>query len=117
MRALACSQKLSLQAPHESDDQSDFCLGYPTEFSAKRPPRQASSRLGGDTYASWSRKSALAASLDRLIFLSYIDSMSTVEVLSDDKLELLKGTLEVLILRSLKRGPNHAYGISQFLQQ
>jgi len=79
---------------------------------AKLPPR-----LGGDTYASWSRKSALAASLDRLIFLSYIDSMSTVEALSDDKLELLKGTLEVLILRSLKLGPNHAYGISQFLQQ
>jgi PadR family transcriptional regulator PadR len=43
--------------------------------------------------------------------------MPTVENLSDERLELLQGTLEVLILRSLKRGPNHAYGVSQFLQQ
>ena len=44
--------------------------------------------------------------------------MSTVEDLSEDeKLGLLQGTLEVLILRSLKLEPNHAYGISQFLQQ
>ena len=39
--------------------------------------------------------------------------MSTV----DSPLEFLQGTLEVLILRSLQMGPNHAYGISQFLQQ
>ena len=44
--------------------------------------------------------------------------MSTVENLpEDDRLELLQGTLEVLILRSLKLQSNHAYGISQFLQQ
>ena len=44
--------------------------------------------------------------------------MSTVESLPEgDRLELLQGTLEVLILRSLKLQPNHAYGISQFLQQ
>ena len=43
--------------------------------------------------------------------------MSTVDSLSDERLGLLQGTLEVLILRSLKPGPNHAYGISQFLQQ
>jgi transcriptional regulator len=44
--------------------------------------------------------------------------MSTVDTLPDnDSLELLQGTLEVLILRSLKLGPNHAYGISQHLQQ
>lgn len=44
--------------------------------------------------------------------------MSTVDDLPDDKkLELLQGTLEVLILRCLKLQPNHAYGISQFLQQ
>lgn len=30
---------------------------------------------------------------------------------------MLQGTLEVLILRSLKLEPNHAYGISQFLEQ
>lgn len=32
-------------------------------------------------------------------------------------LEFLQGTLEVLILRSLQGAPNHAYGISQFLEQ
>lgn len=39
--------------------------------------------------------------------------MSTV----DDPLEFLQGTLEVLILRSLQAGPNHAYGIGQFLER
>ena len=34
----------------------------------------------------------------------------------DEKLEMLQGTLEVLILRSLNLEPNHAYGISQFLE-
>jgi len=44
--------------------------------------------------------------------------MSTVDSLSDDeKLGLLQGTLEVLILRSLTLEPNHAYGISLFLKQ
>lgn len=28
----------------------------------------------------------------------------------------MQGTLEVLIMRSLQIGPNHAYGIAQFLQ-
>lgn len=42
--------------------------------------------------------------------------MSTVENLSEP-LELLQGTLEVLILRSLRPGPNHAYGIAQFLKR
>jgi PadR family transcriptional regulator, regulatory protein PadR len=42
--------------------------------------------------------------------------MSTVDDLSE-RIEFLQGTLEVLILRSLKLGPNHAYGISQFLKQ
>jgi PadR family transcriptional regulator PadR len=32
-------------------------------------------------------------------------------------LEFLQGTLEVLILKSLQPAPNHAYGISQFLEQ
>ena len=40
--------------------------------------------------------------------------MSTVD---DQRLEFLQGTLEVLILRSLQPAPNHAYGISQFLEQ
>ena len=42
--------------------------------------------------------------------------MSTVDSLSE-RLEFLQGTLEVLILRSLQAGPNHAYGIAQFLKR
>ena len=42
--------------------------------------------------------------------------MSTVEDLSES-LEFLQGTLEVLILRSLQSGANHAYGIAQFLKR
>jgi transcriptional regulator len=34
-----------------------------------------------------------------------------------ERLEFLQGTLEVVILRSLQLGPNHAYGIAQFLEQ
>ena len=43
-------------------------------------------------------------------------SMSTVDY-PRDRLEFLQGTLEVLILRSLRAAPNHAYGISQLLEQ
>lgn len=42
--------------------------------------------------------------------------MSTVEN-QPDSLEFFQGTLEVLILRSLQAAPNHAYGISQFLEK
>lgn len=42
-------------------------------------------------------------------------SMSTVDNLSNESLELLQGTLELLVLRCLVAEPNHAYGISQFL--
>ncbi|HEY6307210.1 MAG TPA: PadR family transcriptional regulator [Candidatus Angelobacter sp.] len=42
--------------------------------------------------------------------------MSTVDD-PRERLEFLQGTLEVLILRSLRLGPNHAYGISQYLEQ
>ncbi len=41
--------------------------------------------------------------------------MSTVDG-PPERLEFLQGTLEVLILRSLQAGPNHAYGIAQFLE-
>ncbi len=34
-----------------------------------------------------------------------------------ERLEFLQGTLEVLILRSLRPGPNHAYGVTRFLEQ
>jgi len=43
-------------------------------------------------------------------------SMSTVDD-PRERLEFLQGTLEVLILRSLQIGPNHAYGIAQYLEQ
>ena len=42
--------------------------------------------------------------------------MSTVDD-PRERLEFLQGTLEVLILRSLQAGPNHAYGVSQFLER
>ena len=42
--------------------------------------------------------------------------MSTVDN-QRERLEFLQGTLEVLILRSLQGAPNHAYGISLFLEQ
>ena len=32
-------------------------------------------------------------------------------------LEILKGTLEILILKSLSRGPNHGYGIARWLKE
>lgn len=31
-------------------------------------------------------------------------------------LEILKGTLDILILRTLSRGPNHGYGIARWLE-
>jgi transcriptional regulator len=43
--------------------------------------------------------------------------MSTVDDPREERLEFLQGTLEVLILRSLQAGPNHAYGIAQFLER
>jgi transcriptional regulator len=42
--------------------------------------------------------------------------MSTVDD-QRQRLEFLQGTLEVLILRSVQAAPNHAYGISQFLEK
>lgn len=46
---------------------------------------------------------------------AYIGRVSTVDE-QRESLEFLQGTLEVLILRSLQAAPNHAYGISQFLE-
>lgn len=53
--------------------------------------------------------------LDKIVFAEYIGRVSTVDN-QRDSLEFLQGTLEVLILRSLQAAPNHAYGISQFLE-
>ena len=54
--------------------------------------------------------------LDTRFGLCKIDRVSTVDD-PLDRLEFLQGTLEVLILRSLRAAPNHAYGISQLLEQ
>ena len=35
----------------------------------------------------------------------------------DNSTEILPGTLDMLILRSLIQGPRHGYGIAQFLKQ
>lgn len=32
-------------------------------------------------------------------------------------LEILKGTLDILILKTLRRGPNHGYGIGRWLKE
>jgi transcriptional regulator len=37
--------------------------------------------------------------------------------MTDPKAEILKGTLDMLILGSLSRGPKHGYGIAQWLEE
>src|ERR1700679_1185695 len=117
MSGWACSQQLSLQAPHESENQTEFCLGHSTGFPANPPPRQASSPVLWRQVRFRVWRLALAGSLDKPQLLSYTGRVSTVDRLPNNRLELLQGTLEVLILRSLKLESNHAYGISQFLQK
>ena len=35
----------------------------------------------------------------------------------ESPLEILKGTLDILILKTLSRGPNHGYGIARWLKE
>lgn len=37
--------------------------------------------------------------------------------MAEASMELLKGTLDVLILKTLSQGPTHGYGISRFLRE
>jgi transcriptional regulator len=37
--------------------------------------------------------------------------------MADTSMELLKGTLDILILKTLSQGPMHGYGISRFLRE
>jgi PadR family transcriptional regulator PadR len=37
--------------------------------------------------------------------------------MSEDRVELLKGTLDMLILKTVALGPNHGYAIAQRIQQ
>ncbi len=36
--------------------------------------------------------------------------------MADDSLELLKGTLDIVILKTLEPGPRHGYGISRWVR-
>ena len=37
--------------------------------------------------------------------------------MGESSLEILKGTLEILILKALSRAPNHGYGIARWLKE
>jgi transcriptional regulator len=39
------------------------------------------------------------------------------EAMKDSKLEMIKGTLDVLILKSLSWGPMHGYAVSRWIRQ
>jgi PadR family transcriptional regulator len=41
----------------------------------------------------------------------------TPKLSADDRLDLLQGTLDLLILRTLRWGPMHGHGIAKFIQQ
>jgi PadR family transcriptional regulator PadR len=87
-------------------------------MAAAAPPRRLCSWLAWTRALQGAKSWPWQARLTDLWLLSYIDRVPTVDGLPEsDRLELLQGTLEVLILRSLKLEANHAYGISQFLQQ
>jgi hypothetical protein len=105
----------------ERKERSDYGKGHPWQcIGDHRKVPSKWSEPGGKRLRrpEGNRLFASAFTLDKFSLPPYIDSVSTVDNLPEDaKLELLQGTLEVLILRSLKLEPNHAYGISQFLQQ
>src|SRR6266496_4785019 len=87
-------------------------------------PRPPGMNPGGNSRAPWGHDNNPDSneclrhqpSLTRALHSSSIGGVSTVDDLSE-RLEFLQGTLEVLVLRSLQPGPNHAYGIAQFLRQ
>src|SRR5258708_455278 len=37
--------------------------------------------------------------------------------MADHELDMLQGTLDVLVLRALSWGPTHGYGVAQFIRQ
>ncbi len=41
----------------------------------------------------------------------------TTKLSADERLDLLQGTLDLLILRTLRWGPMHGHGIAKFIQQ
>ena len=75
-----------------------------------------SALVAGEFFSPNVRHCRQVCGLDSQTESAYIGSMSTVDD-QREKLEFLQGTLEVLILQSLQVAPNHAYGISQFLEQ
>jgi len=44
-------------------------------------------------------------------------TIGKVRIVEGSPLELLKGTLDTLILKTLSRGPNHGYGIARWLRE
>ena len=42
---------------------------------------------------------------------------SQIPYMADTSMELLKGTLDILILKTLSQGPMHGYGVSRFLRE
>jgi hypothetical protein len=46
-----------------------------------------------------------------------MDSRTTEPAMSDRDLELLRGTLDVLILRTLSWGPAHGYAVASWIEQ
>jgi PadR family transcriptional regulator PadR len=43
--------------------------------------------------------------------------MSAPQLRSSDRLEIMQGTLDLIILRTLRWGPMHGHGIAKFIQQ
>ena len=116
----ATRDHLSLTAGKSGSTRSRDCHARPIEANL-RVKHSATfggllSSLGSIGTANLLKPAPGRASLDSERSSSYIGSVSTVDD-QRQRLEFLQGTLEVLILRSVQAAPNHAYGISQFLEK
>src|SRR5713226_3549991 len=59
-----------------------------------------------------------APASSRLSTNSVVDFLPmTTKLSADERLDLLQGTLYLLILRTLRWGPMHGHGIAKFIQQ
>jgi PadR family transcriptional regulator, regulatory protein PadR len=59
----------------------------------------------------------LTSDKSRLILLSDVDNSREDRTITVAKLDLLQGTLDLLILKTLALGPQHGWGIAQRIQQ
>jgi PadR family transcriptional regulator, regulatory protein PadR len=46
-----------------------------------------------------------------------VDSLPMTREKTNERMELFQGTLDLLILRTLRWGPKHGYGIAKFIEQ